>query len=178
MKQTGHAPPRRTRREIAKYVLSVCALLLGAATVQLCVLDKLRILGAIPDLMLVTVLLLAFFWGRFTGAIVGIVAGVFIEALGGSGISLLPVVYFLCGYLVGHYARAVIPRKFSVYLMLLLGALVVRGATTLTYASLTYDQFSLPRVLLGLVLPELLATALWGCLLYLPVRRFCRAVGD
>ena len=165
------------RQTAIKYTLSLSLLFLAVAIIEVSLLSRWRILDAVPDVMLVTVVIVSFFLGRFTGAIAGIGAGVLIEALGGNGISLLPVVYLLCGYLTGHYARAMVPRRFVAYLLYLGIALLARGVTTLTYAGMTYESFHLPSILLQLLLPEVLVTAIWGILLYLPVRRICRAVG-
>jgi len=163
----------QTREKTVRYTVAFVLLVTVVAVLQVTVFSKYRILGAVPDLMLCTVVCVAFFTGRFAGAITGIGAGFLIEAMGAVGISILPVAYLLCGYLVGHYARAVIPRRFLSYLIYLSVALILRAALTLTYVCLTYAKIDLPAILLQIILPELLTTAIFGCALYAPIRLIC-----
>ncbi len=163
----------QARNTMLRYILVISLTVFVLALLQLCVLGKFRILGVIPDLMLVGVLVFSFFLGRYTGAITGIGAGIFIEALGSTGISLLPVFYLLCGYIAGHYARAVIPKRFTVFLLYFGIALLLRSGITVTYVCLTDSRIHLPSILLHIVLPELFVTAVCGCLLYHPLRLLC-----
>ena len=163
----------QARAKSIRYTVFIALLVLVLAILQVSFFANVRLFGAVPDLMLCCVVCIGFFSGRFAGAITGIGAGFLIEALGSVGISLLPVAYLLCGYLVGHYARAMIPRKFLSFLVYFFIALLFRAAITLTYVCLTYAQFSLVTILVGTVLPEMAATAICGCALYLPIRGLC-----
>ncbi|MBQ9132649.1 MAG: rod shape-determining protein MreD [Clostridia bacterium] len=166
----------QTRAKSVRYTVAITLLVLILAVLQVSLFSRFRIFGAVPDLMLCTVVCVAFFSGRFAGAITGIGAGFLIEALGSVGISILPVAYLICGYLVGHYARAVIPRRFLLFLLYFAIALILRVALTLTYVCLTYAQVSLPSVIVGILLPELAATALCGCALYAPIKLLCNCL--
>ena len=166
----------QTRARAARYILSISGAILLLAVLQTTLFARARIFGAIPDLMLCAVICIAYFLGRYAGAVTGIGAGVLIEALGSVGVSILPVVYLLCGYLAGHYARAVTPKRYGAYLVYLAVALPVRAATTLTYACLSYHSIDLPKILLQTVLPELVATAICGCVLYVPLMLLGRAI--
>ncbi len=157
-----------------RYSLAVGLLLIVVAVLQVSLFSRFRLFGVVPDLMLGTVLFLAFFCGQYTGAISGIAAGFLIEAIGTHGITLLPVIYLFFGYLTGHYARSVIPKNLLSYLPYLAVGVVVRAATTLLYACLTYQSIDLPKLLLGTLLPEALTTGVCAVLLYFPGRLFCR----
>ena len=163
----------QTRAKSIRYTVVITLTVLMLAVLQVSLFAKFRIFGAVPDLMLCAVVCVAFFSGRFAGAITGIGAGFLIEALGSTGVSVLPVAYLVCGYLVGHYARAVIPRRFLSFLLYFGISLILRVAVTLTYVCLTYAQISLPSVIISILLPELAATALCGCALYAPIRLIC-----
>ena len=131
--------------------------------------------GAVPDLTLILVLLISLFFGERVGGILGLCAGILLSALGSFGVSLLPLFYFLVGYAGGYYGYSSgRGEEFFNYLAFLGIALVARGILTAIYASMTYQTVNLLKLLWRAVLPELLATALMGLLLFLPVRALCR----
>lgn len=163
----------QTRTLAIRYTVLVGLLLTLIAVLQVSFFSRFRLFGAVPDLMICTVLCLAFFSGKYMGAVTGIAAGFLIEAMGSTGITLLPICYLFCGYIAGHYARAVIPRRYSVYLIYLSVTLFFRAAITFLYACLNYKSINLPQILLQSVLPEMLLTAIAGCLLYFPLMLFC-----
>ena len=124
-------------------------------------------------MMIVAVMSIGFFTGQYTGAVCGIGAGFLIDALGSTGVTILPVCYLLVGYLVGIYAKRAIDTRFVQYLIYLAITLLWRAVITVIYAFLAYEQLSLPTVLLYSVLPEMLVTAIAGLALYFPMRLFC-----
>lgn len=164
----------QTRSRIVAYCVTFTLLLVLMASMQVALLGRWRPLGAVPDLMLVTVLGIAFFSGQYAGAITGIGAGFLIEAMGSQGITLLPVVYMVGAYVAGHYARTVKKAKYPAYLFYLGCALLLRAGVTVTYTALTYQTLDLVRVLLYAVLPEMLVTALAGLVSYFPIGIICR----
>lgn len=153
-----------------RYCVTLGIFLLLAVTLQTSLFSRMRLFGAVPDMMLCAVLCISYFCGRYTGGIVGIAAGFLTDALGSTGISLLPFCYFLLGYFVGHYARGVSPKRFTNYVFFLAASLMYRAAVTVVSASLSYEFLNLPQLLLHAVLPELLYTAIVGCILYAPVK--------
>ncbi|MBQ7347440.1 MAG: rod shape-determining protein MreD [Clostridia bacterium] len=167
----GHRAQTRTRS--IRYTLLVAVLLILVAVLQVTLFSRFRLFGAVPDLMICTVLCLAFFCGKYVGAVSGIGAGFLIEAIGSQGITLLPICYMLLGYIMGHYARTVLPRSYPAYLPYLAVTLVFRAAITFLYACMNYANINLPQILLQSVLPELAVTAIAGCILYFPLMLFC-----
>ena len=162
-----------TRSRMIFNTVSVGILLILLSALQVSLFGRYRFFGAVPDLMLCSVLCFGFFSGRYTGAIVGIASGFLIEAIGSQGISLLPVFYLLCGYVAGHYARAVQPKRFVSYSFYLGCGLFLRAVMTMIYHVLTHQIIHLPRILLYAVLPEMAGTALVGCVLYFPMKLLC-----
>ncbi len=163
----------QTRARSVRYTLLVSLLLIVMAVLQVTVFSRYRLLGAVPDLMICTVLCLSFFCGRYVGAVSGIGAGFLIEAIGSHGITLLPLCYFLIGYLIGHYAKGSVRRSFLAYLPYLATVLLLRMAITYFYACINYKTIHLLQILLQSVLPELLVTAIAGCVIYFPMLLFC-----
>lgn len=165
-----------SKSALVRYCVTIGVFLLLVAALQTSLFSRIRLFGAVPDVMLCAVLCISYFCGRYTGGIVGIAAGFLTEALSSTGISLLPFCYFLLGYFVGHYARVVSPKRFTNYVFFLAAALLYRSAVTVLSASLSYALFNLPQLLLHAVLPELLYTAIAGCILYAPVKLLNRVL--
>ena len=166
----GHRAQNRSL--VARYVIFVGILILLTSVIQVSLLSRYRIFGVVPDLMLCIVICLAYFGGAQLGAICGIAAGVLIESMGSFGIVLLPLFYLFCGYLTGHYARVIVPRRFSAFTAYFGVSLLLRGAVTLLYACLNYQSVHLPVLLLQTLIPEFLTTAAVGCAIYFPMMLF------
>ena len=166
----------KARSRLVMFGVSLALLLLFGAILQTSILGKLTYKGAIPDIMLCIVLCVSYFNGRHHGAITGIAAGALIEAIASTGIVLLPLFYMLFGYITGHYARAVQPKRLPPYLFYLMFALFLRAGLTILYACLLYQNIHLLQIIVHAVLPEALATAIAGVCLYLPLKLFCRKV--
>ena len=153
-----------------RYVLLLSLLLLSIALLQVTLLSRYRLFDSVPDLMLCTVVCIGFFSGAQIGAICGIAGGFLIDALGSFGISILPVFYLLCGYVVGHYARAVYPKRITAYAIYAFFSIILREGASLTLAAATYDSVNLPKILLYSVLPESLLTLAMALLCYFPMK--------
>lgn len=165
----------QTRSMMIRYTVVFGAVLLLGAILQVSLFGRLRFFGAVPDLMLCMVLAFAVLCGRYAGAITGIGAGFLIEAIGSTGISLLPVFYLLCGYVAGSFSSGETRgRSYPMYLLWLLCGLCLRAGMTVTYAALTYRYIRLPEILLYEVLPEAGITAIAGLVCYFPVCAVCR----
>lgn len=164
----------RTRSRMIAYTVTFALLILFLACMQVAFFGKLQLFGAVPDLMICTVLIIAYFSGAHAGAMTGIAAGFVIEALGSRGISILPVVFMIGGYLVGYYAHLLNAKRYSTYLFYLAGALALRAALTVVYACINYQSVNLINILLHSVLPELGVTAVAGLILYFPIGGICR----
>ena len=166
----------QARSQVIVFAIATTLLLLLAGTMQTALFSRFTLFGAVPDLMICIVLCVSYFNGRYVGAITGIAAGFFIEAIGARGIMVLPLVYMVMGYLVGNYARAVQPKRYVPYLFYLACALGVRAGVTVLYSCLHYKVINVPQILLRAVLPELLVTAIAGVLLYFPMKLFCKKI--
>ena len=166
----------KARSRLVIFFVSLALLILAGAILQTSAFGRLTYIGAVPDLMLCIVLGISYFNGRHHGAITGIAAGALIETMASSGVVLLPLFYMIFGYVVGHFARAVQPKRFIPYLLYLMFALLLRAGLTVLYTYLTYQNTQLLQVLLHAVLPEMLSTAVSGLCLYFPLMLFCRKV--
>lgn len=167
----GHRAQTRTRA--IRYTVLIGLLLILLAILQVSFFSRFRLFGGIPDLMIVAVLCLSYFSGRYMGAVTGIAAGFLIDAIGSTGIVILPVCYLFLGYLAGHYAKVFGHNSYASYLVYLAITLPYRAVITVLLACMSYSSVKLIEILIYSVLPELLITAIAGCLLYFPLRIFC-----
>lgn len=158
-----------------RFTVTIGIYLLLLSVLEITVFARHSLFGATPDLMLFATLCVAFFYGRYAGAITGIAAGFLIEAMGSVGITVLPLFYFLFGYLAGTTAGSSSQKNYPFYLLFCLPvALLYRAALTVIYASLLFETVNLPQIFLSIVLPEMGDTALCGALLYFPSLLLCR----
>jgi len=166
----------RTRSAVMRYVICTALLLVVSSILQVSFFSRYRLFGVAPDLMLCIVVCIGFFCGRYMGAITGLAGGFLVEALGSFGLSLFPLVYFLCGYIIGHYAKSVGEVSYLSFVGYLSGSLLVRSAVTVIYAFVSHSGVNLPHLLLHILLPEFLLTLILGLILYFPLRAFCNFV--
>ena len=135
---------------------------------------RIRVFGAVPDLAYATLILIAYFCGREVGAVTGIAAGFAVDALGSVGISLLPVMYLFCGYVCGHFTRAVQPKRFTAFLTVLGAAIPVRTVITFIYICINYNTIHILELTVHNLLPEAAGTLLAALVLYYPVKMACK----
>ena len=162
----------KNRSAVIRYVICTVLLLLLAAVLQVTLLSKFRLLGVLPDLMLCTVVCVAFFCGRYMGAITGIAGGFLIYALGSPGITLLPLVYFLCGYITGHYAKSVGEVGYLSFVGYISASAAIRVVVSGICSFLEHSDLRFFHLLLHTLLPEFLLTLILGLILYFPLRAF------
>ena len=88
------------KTSVAKIIAYSVAVFLFAVF-QSSVASRFKFFGATPSYLLVLTAAAAFFDGEKTGALVGLGAGFCADALGGVGISVLPVFYTILGWIIG-----------------------------------------------------------------------------
>ena len=168
----GRAAQNRARA--AKFILTESALFLTVIVLQTTLFARIRVFGAVPDLSYATLILIAYFCGREVGAVTGIAAGFAVDALGSVGISLLPILYLLCGYVFGHYTGAIQPKRFTAFLTVLGAAIPVRTVITFIYICINYSTIHILELTVRTLLPEAAGTLLAALVLYYPVKMICK----
>lgn len=165
----------KDRTRIRRYTVAFTITLILVAVLQTSVFSRLRIFSAVPDLLFATTLAAAFFCGRETGAIVGIAAGFLSDALGGlPGYRILPLAFFLVGYLAGHFSRVFAERAFVPYMTVVAVSLPVHTFVTVLQLFLNYGNVRMRNSFTGLFLPEAGALIVAAVLLWFPLRALCR----
>ena len=159
----------KNRSLVIRYCTVIGITIFIVAILQTSILSRIKPFGATPDLMIATVTAIAVLCGCHTGAITGIVAGFVIDALGSTGFSILPLVYFLLAYLIGYYTKIISAHGFLSYLVCLVISVAVRALTSLLYTYLTFRQFHIPTFLLKVAMPEAIGTLVFGIVLFFPI---------
>ena len=127
------------------------------AIIQCSFFSQLKILPAVPDLILGTVVGIAMLDSQRAAVVCGIGAGFVIDAIGSSGLSLSPLFYMLIGALCGALAKKMLPRFVSWALNLLIFSLA-KALFTMLNILLLPGGFSFTHTLLSTLLPEFICT--------------------
>ena len=137
-----------------------CVLVALLALLQTTLFARFRPFGAIPDLMLPFVVAFSMREGERWGAAAGLAAAFVIEALGSSGITLLPLLYVPVGYLCPIVTRLYLRDSIPVRLIYTAASGVGRAVFTLLYLAIHLPDFSSGALFGGVVLPEYASTFL------------------
>ena len=164
----------QNRLRVLKFIITETILFFTVIILQTTLFSRVRIFGAVPDLCFATLILISYFCGKEVGAITGIAAGFAVDALGSVGISVLPIAYLFCGYVCGHFTRAIQPKRFLAYLTVIAMAIPVRMAITLINICINYSTIHMVDLLTDILLPEAAATFALGLILYAPIQWICK----
>jgi rod shape-determining protein MreD len=151
--------------------LRVAPLVFVAAIVQVTILAGVRVLGAQPDLLLVTVVCVALVAGSTPGAVAGFSGGLLVDVMTLGTLGTTSIVLTLAGYWAGRYGettgrgRRYAPALAAFAISILAGV----GGVVLHFL---LGQPVSAREALVTALPS----ALLAALLALGVHRICRAV--
>lgn len=159
----------RMRRRALVYSLTVILLALLQTTLT----HTFPLMGMTPDLCLLFVLGIAMFDGAESGGAVGIAAGFLESALGGIGISFLPLIFFAIGYGTGRLAGKALARTFPSYMVFALALCFLRPAITLAGIGLRAraSGFDLTAIARDTLAPEFLANLIASIPMYPLIRK-------
>ena len=164
----------QNRSQIRRYVLTATILLLVTVVVQTTILARWRWFGIVPDLTFAVVVCLAIFCGPETGAICGIAGGFLIEALGGHGVAVLPLIYLFLGYGIGCLTKTQ-SKRLTLYAIVGAATLPIHAMVTIFYTLInahTLTGYTIGKV----ILPETAALVLLYGILYLPLRKLSERI--
>ena len=127
------------------------------AIIQCAFFSQLRLLPAVPDLILGLIVGIAMLDSQKAAVVTGLGAGFVIDAIGSSGLSLSPLFYMLIGAFCGALVKKMLPRFLSWVVNLFIFAL---AKSLLTILNLLYlpGGFSFTDSLLSVLLPEFICT--------------------
>lgn len=155
----------KIRPEIVKRIVIYGLLILFLAVATSSFFANLRHLPATPDLMLGAVLAVAVVDDRKAAAIVALAGGVMVDALGGVGVSLSPLLYLSVILTVGVLSEKMLPRFLS-WLILLLPSLLLRALFTVFGYLIYTGGGGLSGIVWEVLLPEAICTVIFSLPLY------------
>ena len=159
-RHTGGVHPQIVKRIVIFGLLALCL-----STTMSSFFAQLLWLPATPDLMLGAVLAIALLDDRRTAAIFAVAGGVTVDALGGVGASLSPLLYLGVVLAVGMLGEKMLP-SFVSWLILLVPSLCLRGLFSLLGYWTFVGKISMEGVFSSVLLPEAIATFLFCLPIY------------
>ena len=145
------------RSALGKRVLLYGVLILVIGCAQCGFFAMLSICPATPDLVLGALVAIALLDSGKVAMVAAIPAGFLMEAIGGSGIALLPLIYLVSVTCIGGIAAKLLPRFLSYAVLMALAALL-RSLFTLLQIGMAMEALPSIETIPGLLLPELLCT--------------------
>lgn len=144
---------------------AVCALLIALfSLIQTTLFTRFRPFGAVPDLILPLVIAVAMTERERWGAVVGLIAAFVIESLGGSRLTLLPLLYMPAGYVCGLLTIYYFRDSAAVRALYTVISSIARAFFTLITLVMTVADISLAAAVTDIVLPELAANLLFAAI--------------
>ncbi len=144
---------------------AVCALLIiFFSLVQTTLFTRFRPFGAVPDLILPLVIAISMTEREKWGAVCGLIGAFVIESLGGSPLTLLPLLYMPAGYVCGLLTIYYFRDSAAVRLLYTGVSSLARAVFTLITAAATVEGLPFVSALTGVILPELAANLLFAAL--------------
>ncbi|MBR6558188.1 MAG: hypothetical protein IKT70_04165 [Clostridia bacterium] len=134
---------------------------------QLTLVPRYPIYGVSPDLMLSCVLAVSMFEGGKFGAVMGVTTGFVIDAVGSVGLSLLPLVYMLFGYITGICSEFLFRRGLLFFTIASSIGYFLRGFVTLINISASWNHYSTSYVFLRVIFPEIGLSVLFSYFVYI-----------
>ena len=136
--------------------------ILGAllAVLQTTLMPRLSIYYAVADIIIGAICCIGIYKGENTAALFGLWAGLCVEALGSTNISLLPLFYTFAGYVCGKIGfNAKTNARFAAYLVTLPLLCLSRTAFSLFFHLLRYfESIDFEMLFLYTLLPEFIYT--------------------
>lgn len=145
-------------------------LILFFSLLQITLVPRYPIFGVSPDLVLSCVLATAMFEGAKFGAITGVAAGFFIDAVGSVGLSLSPLLFCVFGYVTGICAEFLFRRGLLSFIMAGTVGYFLRGFATILLVAASWTLYSTAFVLIRTVLPEIILSIVFSPVVYLVFR--------
>ena len=173
---TGFFRRHPIRPELVRRLVVYGLLILFLVSMQSAFFARLSFLPVTPDLMLGALTAILLFDSRKVAAVVAIVGGVWLDAVGSIGIVWSPVLYLLVVAVVGALSEKMMHGFWS-WILLMPASLILRMGFTLMGLMLASDSFAWGAAMRSVLLPEAAETLVIGiplfflvCLCSLPLR--------
>lgn len=153
---------------VSKIVVAALLLILFSL-LQTTLFTRFRPFGAVPDLILPLVVAVAMSEREKFGAIFGVIAAFVIDSLGGSTISILPILYMPVGYICGILTVCFFRDSLAVRGLYTVTTTLARALFTAFTILATAGGITFISLMGDAVLPELVANLVFAVLPHLAV---------
>ncbi len=154
---TFHQKNDTARFAVIKRIIiySIFFFILGIA--QCSFFANLSFLSTVPNLVLGALASVALIDSQKSTTVCAIASGFMIDALGGAGISLSPLVYLAIALVCSAIARKMLPSFFS-WLIILLSAVLMNALYSFVYILVSFSEISIVETIKSILLPEAVCT--------------------
>lgn len=152
--------------------IKVLKVALAAAAVLLCFFLQVNItdwapaISVVPNLLLIVTFSVGFLSGRFPGMITGLFCGLLLDASGGRVLGFYTLVFIYIGYFNGALTRVLAQDMVLMPVILCIINELIYSIYVYVFSFLLYGKIQILSYLTGIVLPELLLTALAAVVVY------------
>lgn len=133
-------------------ILSIAVIILQCANI--------RIFDRIPDFAFALVCAIGFVAKEKYGAVFGLICGVLVMALGGSGISVAPIYFTLGAYLSGALPNLILRRNFLSYLVFCAMMGGIHTLFSLIYFVMLSESNEIWSVIGKMIIPDFITTVI------------------
>lgn len=163
-------------RSVVFKIIVLTLLLVFFSLLQTTFFTRFKILGSVPDLILPMVVAVAISEKEKWAAVFGLISAVVIEALVGSSLVLLPLLYVIVGYVTGLLCIHFFRGSFAVRLAFTVATSLLRSVVTFIVVISTVGGADLGSAMTKAALPELLVNIIFAVIPHFLVYILLRAV--
>ncbi len=142
--------------------------------VQTSFLPHIPFFGAVPDLVLVLLVVTARETDERFGGVVGLVGGILTFMMGDVGVAFCILFYTAIGFATGLLARRLLGKNYPSYLIFAASAALCKFLFGLFMCLVFSANAKLGEAILHSLLPEFAITVIAAAILYKPLRAFVR----
>lgn len=157
------------RPELLKRIIIYGLLTLFLGSAQSSFFPLLSICPSTPDLIMGMLLAIILIDSDKSAAVTAIIAGFFLDAIGGGAVALSPLVYCLFVLFISLFSRKML-TSFASYALLLVPALAYRSVATAVCMAIDRRALVPLAELFSVIAPELICTAIVCLPLYFVVK--------
>ena len=165
----GKLNSSQQRPEILKRIIIYGLLTLFLGCAQCAFFPFLDFCPKTPDLILAMIVAIALLDSEVAAGVCAVACGFFVDAIGSSGLALSPIIYFLTIAVVCCFTGKIL-KSFPSFLILLIPTLICRAIATCVRILIADGGFPELLVLIDIILPEMIITAIFALPIYFLVK--------
>lgn len=128
--------------------------------------DWVPALSAVPNLLLIVTFSIGFLDGRVAGMLTGLACGLLMDAFSGRVLGYYTLIFLYIGYCNGLLTRILVQDMAAMPILLCVLNELVFSIYIYVFSFLLYGKVQILEYLTGIVLPELVLTAISAVVLY------------